>query len=556
MALNVEQITSRLAQMPDAMLQKYAAMNKNDPYIVALAVSESNRRKQMRQAAQAQQGMQPQPKVVDSAVQGMAAPMPEDMGIARLPAGDMSFADGGIVAFADGGDVERYNGMTGSLTGEVQRILQKSPYERTPQDNAILAQAGYEIKSRTLGPDSGVAGVNTFLQGVGPRIRDYFTGGASRLSDEELAQKPAVGGVATERILRGLGAEQATAPLGPQASYSNEGRRQPGLFAVAPAAAPAAIDKTAPTADTTQRGPGAGPGTSAAPGVSGNLASLEALYNRLQKPTEKEYAAVDKERTALAEKMRAFGKARLADFEAEEAKRGDVFKGREERLAQREGELGKLKEQGLGLALLQAGAAMMSTPGSVGMALGKGIDVGAKQYAAGIDKINLAKDRLLEARDRLEELRVNRDDLTAKERRQLKGEADRYIMEADKLTMEGAEKKLGYSREDRKTLFAGMTTILGQEIGAGATLGAARIRSQDQKDYLEAIRGGDMVEKARKNIMDAIIKANPYADEATRQALFTAEWSKALQTNPALAKYSGVAPGGGGASSADPLGLR
>lgn len=106
--LNVEQITSRLAQMPDQALQKYAAMNKNDPYIMALAVSESNRRKELRQAAQGAQGQIPQPKVVDQDIQAMAAPMPEEVGIARLPAGPMNFADGGIVAFAGGGDVERY----------------------------------------------------------------------------------------------------------------------------------------------------------------------------------------------------------------------------------------------------------------------------------------------------------------------------------------------------------------------------------------------------------------------------------------------------------------
>jgi len=65
-----------------------------------------------------------------------------------------------------------------------------------------------------------------------------------------------------------------------------------------------------------------------------------------------------------------------------------------------------------------------------------------------------------------------------------------------------------------------------------------------------------LVRQAQKNIMDNIVKANPHADEATRQRLYDVEWQKALQTNPALAKYSGVAPGGGGASSADPLGLR
>jgi hypothetical protein len=104
--INVNQITSQLARLPDQALQQYAQMHKNDPYILSLALSESNRRKQMREGAQT--NAPEQPKVVDQAIQSMAAPMPEDIGIAQLPAGDMEFADGGIVAFDEGGPVERY----------------------------------------------------------------------------------------------------------------------------------------------------------------------------------------------------------------------------------------------------------------------------------------------------------------------------------------------------------------------------------------------------------------------------------------------------------------
>lgn len=536
MVLNVEQITNRLAQMPDAALQKYAAMNKNDPYIMALAVSESNRRKQMRQAAQGAQGQMPQPKVVDAAVQNMAAPMPEDMGIARLPAGDMNFADGGIVAFADGGDVERYNGATGSLTGDIQKILQKSPYERTPQDNAMLMQAGYNVQSRTLGPDSSVAGVNEFLQGLGPRMRNYFTGGASRLSDEELAARPAVGGVATERVLRGLGAEQATIPLGPQASYSNEGRREPGLFAAAPAA-PAATLGGRPLGDKTiKTSAGAETGVAAGTRPQGS-ASLEALYKRLQ-PSDADYAAADTARTAVAERMQMLGKQNLSDFEADEAKRGDPLKGREERLAKREGEFAGMKDKNLGLALLQAGAAMMSTPGSLGVALGKGVDVGAKQYAAGIDKINAAQERLLEARDKLDELRMNRDDMTAKERRQLKSQASQLEVQAQQLFLDGAEKKLGYKRDDATKLFSGVVTLLGQETAAApqhernrlyrdAQAGEAKLRS----DY----------GKLQAKVMDTLSKDDSYkmARPEEQARMYNAAMRQALQANPFLAQYAG-----------------
>ena len=107
--INVNQITAQLARMPDQALQQFAAMHKTDPYTLSLALSESNRRKQMRQGAQMQQ--QPQPKVVDQELAEMAQPqaMPEDVGIGQLPAPNMQrMAEGGIVAFEEGGEVPRF----------------------------------------------------------------------------------------------------------------------------------------------------------------------------------------------------------------------------------------------------------------------------------------------------------------------------------------------------------------------------------------------------------------------------------------------------------------
>jgi hypothetical protein len=117
--INVNQITSQLAKMADPVLQKYAAMHKNDPYTVALAVGESNRRKAMRTAAQGRAAGQQQPKVVDQDIAEMAAvdPMgnmtgalPENMGIGRLPAPNMApigKAEGGIIGYADRGVVQK-----------------------------------------------------------------------------------------------------------------------------------------------------------------------------------------------------------------------------------------------------------------------------------------------------------------------------------------------------------------------------------------------------------------------------------------------------------------
>lgn len=105
--LNVNQITSQLAKMPDQALQQYASMHKNDPYILALAISESNRRKEVRGAAQQAHGAQP--KVVDQELAEMSQTMPEEVGIGALPAPNMQgMAGGGIVAFEEGGEVPRF----------------------------------------------------------------------------------------------------------------------------------------------------------------------------------------------------------------------------------------------------------------------------------------------------------------------------------------------------------------------------------------------------------------------------------------------------------------
>ena len=116
-APNPNKLMAQLRMMPDQQLVQYAQMHKNDPYIFPMAFQESNTRKQMRAAAQNPQAAQA-PKVVDQNLQEMAQPMPEDQGIATLPAPNMqNMAGGGIVAFDDGGEVRHFDGSRGSFVG-------------------------------------------------------------------------------------------------------------------------------------------------------------------------------------------------------------------------------------------------------------------------------------------------------------------------------------------------------------------------------------------------------------------------------------------------------
>jgi hypothetical protein len=127
--LNVKTLTDTMSRMELPQLQQYAALHKNDPYIVTLALSIANQKKQMQAGQAGQAGMMPQPKVVDQDIAQMSPPparpmggmpqgLPEDSGIGQLPAQNMQgMAAGGIVAFDDGGSVPGFAGPTGSFIG-------------------------------------------------------------------------------------------------------------------------------------------------------------------------------------------------------------------------------------------------------------------------------------------------------------------------------------------------------------------------------------------------------------------------------------------------------
>jgi lysozyme family protein len=108
---NSEKITSQIAMLPDAALKQMAMMHKSDPYVLPLIISEDGRRKQMRQAAQAQMAGMPQPKVADAALAQMGQ-LPEDQGIAQIPAPNMQrMADGGIAGYGDDQEGMAQGGM-------------------------------------------------------------------------------------------------------------------------------------------------------------------------------------------------------------------------------------------------------------------------------------------------------------------------------------------------------------------------------------------------------------------------------------------------------------
>ena len=417
--INVNKITSTLAKLPDAQLQQYAQMHKNDPYIMALAMSESNRRKEVR--AVTPQMAEP-PKVVDQEIAQMGPQqMPEDQGIGQLPAGNMNFANGGIIAFADGGDVERYQ-FGGSLSGDFSGFGGATP----EQAAAAEIQAAEEVRLKQL---ADLEQKTAFLKAAGaPQAQ----AAQAQLDALKASMRPKPSPTdpnfrrQTDPRMAGVAAVPSTTPL----------------ITSGPGSAPG------PTTNNKAAAPAAPPGP-----TQSSEAGIEALKKKYFDPLDQEIGGLRNARAGLVSGIADLADKNLAATKADIEKRGDVYKGREERLTKQEKGLEGTSDKYMGLALLQAGAAIMTTPGGISMALGKGIDVGSKQYAVGMEKINAAKEKFAEARDRLDDLRINRDDMNAKDIRTAEKEVREAQLKGQDLLYNGLVTDLGVKQKNVTAIF-------------------------------------------------------------------------------------------------------
>jgi hypothetical protein len=520
--LNVNQITSMLAKLPDPALQKYAQMHRGDPYMLSLTVAESNRRKQMREQAQANTAVaQGRPEsVVDQKIAELAAPqaLPEEQGIARIPAGDMNFAGGGIVAFAEGGDIPRY--QTGGPTRYPGLIQYGAPYGGAPL-----------LGSTPPDTDAVLASLKRFWESISSD-EPVRKAAAKKKYEDEMAKRmqPAAG---VSRM------DPKFYEMAEQDALSRADAKEGIGLPPAPVAPPAPLDGAAKVSTRTSASTAGGAGIAALDPLKA-LATAEAELAKRDDPAK----AAREEAEALREGL---AKENVSGLEAINKQFSDIYKGKRERLDKREGEIAKMKNEGLGMALLQAGAAMMTTPGNVGAAIGRGIDVGSKQYGAGIQRLRDAQEKLADARDRLEETEAARGETSARE--MLKARMGvksaqlenrdaqiKYVMERDKVNRETAAKVV----DAQVRMYEGAQNRAAQ-VQAASISAAARQGSDNELGLAK------LAEKTMSEIRDAAAKIY---DPTKRGAFMQQELAKVLQTNHALAQYMGRAAGPGGAPAA------
>ena len=328
---NSEKITSQIAILPDAALKQMAMMHKNDPYVLPLIISEDGRRKQMRQAAQAQMAAMPQPKVNDAAVAQMGQ-LPEAQGIGALPAPNMQgMADGGIAGYGD--DANEGVGMDGMAMGG-------SMFDYAQRSEPVLRMA-----------EGGVAHYDG-----GGWIEKYLY---ENITPAERARREALAAQAE------AGRQTETSPSFEEirtrnmqkVADQNFTRTDPRAMANMPSVAQQVSNK--PVSDAAPGAQPSGQPPAAQQGL-GSIPSTKVLTPEQAKAQAGEFADFGEARTALAKATsdQESQGARLRTMLADSLPKTPAMEGLEKLLDKQDAATGGEKDKAAGLALLSAGLAI------------------------------------------------------------------------------------------------------------------------------------------------------------------------------------------------------
>ena len=470
--LNVNSIQDRLAGMSLPQLQQYAQLHKDDPYIVTMAMHVASMKRKMATAEQGQP-TPPQPPVVDQAIAQMAPPpqqapramLPEEQGIGALPERSLAkMAGGGIVAFEEGGEVERY--AEGDLVGNKAFIefLQKNGktvrdfVNALPSEQAAMRAQFAGSAQPTAAPSATPAAAaalpeaatamgagQLFKAGLGAVSRSPVGAAFQHLfmtSPEEVAilkdaeQKRAIEAQSNPNITtRGQLQALDSAQTAPGTSTAGEEYRNRAIEESAAADAgmyPQRVLANSPTSAAATpemsalQALAAGQKQPGAAGTSG-VASLVQTPEQYKAMMDKFRPDATKVKDPFAKEAEEAGKLRIdaATQERDQAQKdiealGEFGKDREARLKARELKLAKQEGENTGLALMNAGFAMMAGDSQYALQnIGKGAQVGTKSYVEGQEKLNAARERLDEAYSKLEEVRRGEKVANAREMRRL-----------------------------------------------------------------------------------------------------------------------------------------
>ena len=408
---NVNSVIASLLKMGNAQRQQFAQNHADDPLMLSAAKFVDNKIKEQAQAYLAQQSGAAPPKVNEQVIQAMgpqappppqgqpqgqpqpqaAQVLPENSGIAQLPAPNMQgMAGGGIVAFARGDVVkgadgkDYYEGENGEMleAGSARAAMDVAKRMFTPaspetrRDRAMRVASSFQMPAGAEVPKAAPVGPSTNPVAPPPPT----SAGAATMPTDATRRTDArfPGGAPAPKVVSApleerLAAEKAAA-----------GNKQPAM----------------PTMKTTSD------------------SDILETYKRIQRDinpnvTVDPYAAQTEANRADAASV---GQRQLSDAIAREQGLAALSSKKEGRIQEREGRIQGTEDLNTKMSIINAGLAMMQSTGKGLAGIAEGATVGAKQYGEGKKATELARQKIEDARDAFDELRFNQEGMTAKEK--------------------------------------------------------------------------------------------------------------------------------------------
>lgn len=487
---NMDQMVARLTQLSPQMLQQYAAQHQNDTMALLAAKAASDAQKKIMSAGKPQQMGIP-PKVNEQVVESIAQPqapqampqdqgLPEESGIAQLPAQNMQgMAGGGIVAFAGGGvnDAETF-----------------------------VDSLGVERNARTGDP------VKSMFQRMG-EFRDR---------EQAKTAMPAVpvANAADQRMLR-----PALAPIAALATderpYTerNLATRQPGIASLAnteddqePAGPKLKVDGASAAAPAGPRAPQGG-------GLTALYKATLAAQGEATDPYEADRNEVMKSRQAMAGEE-------LKDAESRKEGLAALLGGRESRIKGREDRAEKAENLNTKMAVINAGLAMMQSTGRGLAGIAEGATKGMGMYAEGLKLTAAERQKIEDAKDSFDELRFNSENLTKKEITAAKNKVSEVANMTKEKHIEALMEDRKIKREEATKIFTAEAAAQQGLLNRANQLAVAGMPGREERLAAIIGAGGPKAEALIKGIQELkAIEAGKFS-VPTEYSKYLQEWVK------------------------------
>jgi len=300
---------------------------------------------------------------------------------------------------------------------------------------------------------------------------------------------------------------------------------------------PEAAD-VAPTGGAGGKG-GAG-GQGGAGGTSAqSIKDMYALFAGPQNVRDTQLNEIERMYKESAESKTAAAQRYYDQLQADIAAQGEYGKNREAKLKSKEERIGKEEGQAGGLALLEAGLAIMGgTSQNAFTNIGQGAMAGTAAYRKSQERLADARDKLDDAYGRLEDVRFNQKNMNAAELRSAKKDIDNATNAGLDSLINMAAKRFDISTDQAKTMFGGAINLEQSRIAAAPGLARnAMLQKQFEGDQKKMVEYG----KLQKQVMADLEKDIAYKTASTPEAktkIMEDRLRAAMLNNPFLSSYA------------------